>query len=66
MRPANIDEPFLQTILQIVESRSDAVADAPFPLPAHRTGRAVFPHPALGQELMPSPTESFEVDHQGG
>jgi hypothetical protein len=66
MRPANIDEPFLQTILQIVESRSDAVADAPFPLPAHRTGRAVFPHPALGQVLMPSPTESFEVDHQGG
>ncbi len=25
------------------------MADAPFPLPAHRTGRAVFPHPALGQ-----------------
>ena len=25
------------------------MADAPFPLPAHRTGRADFPHPALGQ-----------------
>src|SRR5262245_29285838 len=42
----------------VVESRSGAVADAPFPLPAHRTGRAVFRHPALGQELMLSPTES--------
>src|ERR1700687_928561 len=41
-----------------VESRSGAVAEAPFPLPAHRTGRAVFRHPALGQELMLSPTES--------
>jgi len=52
--------------LILVESRSDAVADAPFSLPAHRTGRAVFPHPALGQELMPSPTESSEVGHSGG
>ena len=24
---------------------------APFPHPAHRTGRADFPHPALGQDL---------------
>src|SRR3954469_12079628 len=44
--------------LTFVESRSGAVAEAPFPLPAHRTGRAVFRHPALGQELMLSPTES--------
>jgi hypothetical protein len=29
---------------------------APFPHPAHRTGQAVFPHPALGQDLTPSPT----------
>jgi hypothetical protein len=29
---------------------------APFPHPAHRTGRADFPHPALGQDLTPSPT----------
>jgi hypothetical protein len=33
-----------------VESRSGAVTDVPFPLPARRTGQAVFPHPALGQE----------------
>ena len=26
---------------------------APFPHPAHRTGRADFPHPARGQDLMP-------------
>src|SRR5215831_2900023 len=26
---------------------------APFPHPAHRTGRADFPHPALGQDLTP-------------
>ena len=29
---------------------------APFSHPAHRTGRADRPHPALGQELTPSPT----------
>ena len=27
---------------------------APFPHPAHRTGQADFPHPALGQDLTPS------------
>src|SRR5271163_2234269 len=26
----------------------------PFPHPAHRTGRADLPHPALGQDLTPS------------
>ena len=26
---------------------------APFPRPAHRTGQADFPHPALGQDLTP-------------
>jgi len=31
-------------------------AMAPFSHPAHRTGRADLPHPALGQELTPSPT----------
>ena len=40
------------------------MAEAPSPLPAHRTGRAGFPHPALGQELTLSPTESSEVDHK--
>src|SRR5215831_20577494 len=31
-------------------------AVAPFPHSAHRTGRADLPHPALGQDLTPSPT----------
>ena len=31
-------------------------AMASFPHPAHRTGRADFPHPALGQDFTPSPT----------
>ncbi len=29
---------------------------APFPHPAHRTGHADCPHPALGQDFTPSPT----------
>src|ERR1700736_429906 len=29
---------------------------APFPHPAHRTGHADLPTPALGQDLTPSPT----------
>jgi hypothetical protein len=29
---------------------------APFPHPAHRTGHADLPHPALGQNFTPSPT----------
>src|SRR5262249_22975602 len=29
---------------------------ARFPHPAHRTGHADLPHPALGQDLTPSPT----------
>ena len=29
---------------------------APFPHPAHRTGHADCPHPALGQNFTPSPT----------
>src|ERR1700756_1557446 len=32
------------------------VAVTPFPHPARRTGQADLPHPALGQELPPSPT----------
>src|SRR5689334_2127764 len=31
-------------------------AMAPFPHPAHRTGQAELPHPALGQDVTPSPT----------
>ncbi len=29
----------------------------PFPHPAHRTGRALLTHPALGQDITPSHTE---------
>ena len=36
-------------------------AVAPFPHPAHRTGRADFPHPALGQDV----TRSFACDAIG-
>ena len=32
------------------------LAVTPFPHPPHRTGHADFPHPALGQDLTPSPT----------
>ena len=41
----------LQLITQGVESRSGAVAQAPFPDPAHQTGRAACPHPAFGQGI---------------
>ena len=37
------------------------MADAPFPLPAHRTGQADFPHPALGQ----GPTREGKDRHMG-
>src|SRR5438045_158216 len=33
---------------------------APFPHPAHRTGHADFPHPALGQDITPSPTTGHD------
>jgi hypothetical protein len=42
------------------------VANAPFPLPAHRTGRADFRHPALGQELTRSPTEGPWFERSSG
>src|SRR5271167_3371951 len=32
------------------------LALTPFPHPAHRTGLADRPHPALGQNITPSPT----------
>ena len=34
------------------------LALTPFPQPAHRTGRADLPHPALGQDITPSYTAS--------
>jgi hypothetical protein len=42
------------------------VANAPFPIPAHRTGRADLPHPALGQDFTPllsRATPSAVSDH---
>ncbi len=35
-------------------------AMTPFPHPAHRTGRALLTHPALGQDITPSHTEGHE------
>ncbi len=35
-------------------------AVTPFPHPAHRTGRALLTHPALGQDITPSHTEGHE------
>ncbi len=39
---------------------SIAEPSTPFPHPAHRTGRALFTHPALGQDITPSHTEGHE------
>ncbi len=33
----------------------------PFPHPAHRTGHADFPHPALGQDITFSPTTHYDL-----
>ena len=48
----------------LVESRRGAVTWAmrqrSVPLPAHRTGWAVFPRPALGQGIRPSPSGGYE------
>src|SRR5512147_1284433 len=39
---------------------------APFPLPAHRTGRALLTHPALGQgSITPSHTKSCRATPEG-
>src|ERR1700687_649082 len=38
---------------------------APFPHPAHRTGLADLPHPALGQDITPSPTARRAQDGTG-
>ena len=39
---------------------------SPFSQPAHRTGRALLTHPALGQNVMPSPTENLAEALAGG
>src|SRR5271163_1350695 len=38
----------------------------PFPNPALRTGRALFRHPALGQDIIPSPTEACPSTQAAG
>src|SRR5262249_3685969 len=38
----------------------------PFPHPAHRSGHADFPHPALGQDITPSPTARRAQAQSGG
>jgi hypothetical protein len=38
---------FLCLLSRVEERRGGAFVCAPFPLPAHQTGRAVFPHPAF-------------------
>src|SRR5438045_1205821 len=38
---------------------------APFPHLAHRTGHADFPHPALGQDVTPSPTARCTLARSG-
>src|SRR6516225_12504559 len=40
-------------------------AMAPFPHPAHRTGQADLPHPALGQHVTPSPTTGRDQAESG-
>src|SRR6516225_4786197 len=40
-------------------------AVAPFPHPAHRTGLADCPHPALGQDFTPSPTTGHDQAGSG-
>ncbi|XIA67948.1 transposase [Bradyrhizobium sp. TZ2] len=48
---ATIDDP-----TRFRRSRSVGAAVTPFPHPARRTGLANLSHPALGQDLTPSPT----------
>src|SRR5215471_6085389 len=48
--------PNISVAAPFVWRRLTGSAVAPFPYLAHRTGRADFPHPALGQDITPSPT----------
>ena len=41
------------------------LAVIPSPHPAHRTGRADFPHPALGQDFTPTPTPRCVLARSG-
>jgi len=49
-----LGEPCVLPALSVAGARTSP--HAPFPLPAHRTGQADCPHPALGQGLRLSPT----------
>src|SRR6476620_409618 len=40
---------FFCRLSRVEERRGDALMRAPFPLPAHQTGQADFPHPAFRQ-----------------
>src|SRR6478736_6924044 len=40
---------FFCRLSRVEERRGDALIRAPFPLPAHQTGHAAFPHPAFRQ-----------------
>src|SRR4026209_2930389 len=40
---------------RVEDGRGDDAEAAPFPVPAHQTGRADFPHPAFRQASSPGP-----------
>src|SRR5271169_3950704 len=44
---------FMRTFGRVEDGRGGTANGAPFPIPAHRTGRADFPHPALRQVSSP-------------
>src|SRR3984893_2800869 len=46
----------LSVAASFVRRCPSTLAITPFSHPAHRTGRADLPHPALGQNVTPSPT----------
>lgn len=60
-----------QPLSRVEEGRGRSLPAAPFPFPAHRTGRADFPHPALrlaspqglrlGLKMHASETDDTEV-----
>src|SRR5262245_13057998 len=43
---------FFCRLSRVEERRGVALISTPFPLPAHQTGRAVFPHPAFRQRCV--------------
>ena len=49
-------QPSRSSVITSLVAQAEFLTAAPFPHPAHRTGHADLPHPALGQDLTPSPT----------